>query len=332
MRFFSPTSLFAVLSLCVATTRAIPGAAQTASPAAAATAPTPGSAAVAAPTTAIAPAAAATPAPPPILPLTEPLTGLALMPPAKLADLAAERIRAASHRLQDYIYLDTEHNQNYIEGALVVDHTTVSESIFIGGLPYLRKISVDGHPLAGKDLAQENKLYDNAVKERTSLNEDTRARLMKHSLGKNTDDLDHLDAHYKIEVPGHQILDDHDCLIIDAVPLPGTVNTALQRHIQIAIDQATRNVINVHIEYLADDNGFLKGTLLNTRYHLLGGTIALPYAQTMDSVVQIPQLLNKKIHVVKSHTYSDYRKFRATVTIENVEGPPPPENPPTTHP
>jgi hypothetical protein len=275
---------------------------------------------------------AAAPAQPPILPLDQPLTGLALLPPAKLADLAAERIRAASHRLQDYIYLDTEHNQNYIDGALVVDHTTVSESIFIGGLPYLRKISVDGHPLAGKELAEENKLYDKAVKERTSLNEETRARLMKHSLGKNTDDLDHLDAHYRIEVPGHQVLDDHDCLIVDAVPLPGTVNTALQRHIQIAIDTATHNVINVHIEYLADDNGFDKGTVLNTRYHLLGGTIALPYAQTMDSVVQIPQLLNKKIHVVKTHTYSNYRKFRATVTIENVEGPPPPENPPSAHP
>ena len=112
-------------------------------------------------------APSASPADPPITPLTEPLTGLAAMPPAQLADLAAERIHAASQRLQDYIYYDTEHNQNYIDGALVVDHTTVSESIFIGGLPYLRKLSVDGHPLAGKDLAQENKLYDNAVKERT---------------------------------------------------------------------------------------------------------------------------------------------------------------------
>ena len=295
-------------------------------------APTPPAAAAAAqvkPAPAAAPGQA--PAPNPILPLTPPLTGLAVLPPAKLANLAAERIRAASHRLEDYVYLDTEHNQNYIDGALVVDHTTVSESIFIGGLPYLRKISVDGHPLAGKDLAEENKLYDKAVKERTSLNEETRARLMKHPLGKNTDDLDHLDAHYHIEVPGHQVLDDHDCLIIDAVPLPGTINTALQRHIQIAIDTVTHNVINVHIEYLADDNGFLKGTLLNTRYHLLGGTIALPYAQALDTVVQIPQLLNKKIHVIKTHTYSNYRKFRATVTIENVEGPPPPE-PPTSRP
>ena len=262
----------------------------------------------------------------PILPLTQPLTGLALLPPAKLADLAAERIRAASHRLQDYIYLDSEHNQNYIDGALVVDHTTVSESIFIGGLPYLRKLSVDGHPLAGKDLAQENKLYDNAVKERTSLNEETRARLMKHDIGKKTDDLDHLASRFNVIIAGHQVLDDHDCLVIDATPIRGTTDPDLQRHIQIAIDPTTKNVINVRIEYLADDNGFDRGTLLETRYHLLGGTIALPYEQTFDSVVQVPQLLNKKIHVVKTHTYSNYRKFRATVTIESVDGPPPPEN------
>ena len=279
-------------------------------------------------TAASSPAAApATPADPPITPLTEPLTGLAAMPPAQLADLAAERIHTASQRLQDYIYYDTEHNQNYIDGALVVDHTTVSESIFIGGLPYLRKLSVDGHPLAGKDLAQENKLYDNAVKERTSLNEDTRARLMKHDLGKKTDDLDHLASRFNVQIPGEQMLDNHDCIVIDATPIRGTTDPDLQRHIQIAIDTVTHNVINVRIEYLADDNGFDRGTLLETRYHLLGGTTALPCQQTFDSVVQVPQLLNKKIHVVKTHTYSNYRKFRATVTIENVDGPPPPETP-----
>ena len=261
----------------------------------------------------------------PILPLTQPLTGLALLPPAKLADLAAERIRAASHRLQDYIYLDSEHNQNYIDGALVVDHTTVSESIFIGGLPYLRKISVDGTPLAGKDLALENKLYDKAVKERTSLNEETRARLMKHDLNNNRTDLDHLAERFHVEVAGQQILDDHDCIVLDITPVRGTTDPDLQRHMQIAIDTATRNVINLRIEYLADDNGFDKGTVLETRYRLLGGTTALPYRQAFDSVVQVPQLLNKKIHVVKSHTYSNYRKFRATVTIHEVEGPPPPE-------
>ena len=324
MRFFSRTTPFGVVSLLLASIPALPAIAQTTSPSGPSAAPAAAHAPMAA---APAPASAVSAPAVPILPLTQPLTGLALLPPAKLADLAAERIRAASHRLQDYIYLDSEHNQNYIDGALVVDHTTVSESIFIGGLPYLRKVSVDGHSLAGKELAEENKLYDKAVKERTSLNEDTRARLMKHSIGKNTDDLDHLDAHFQLTVPGHQVLDDHDCLIIDATPLPGTINPDFQRHIQIAIDTVTRNVINVHIEYLADDNGFDKGTVLNTRYHLLGGSIALPYEQTLDSVVQIPQLLNKKIHVVKSHTYSNYRKFRATVTIESVEGPPPPEPP-----
>ncbi len=305
MRFLPLTAVFAVVSLLM-----------------------PFSASDPAQTTASSSAAApATPADPPITPLTQPLTGLAAMPPAQLADLAAERIRAASQRLQDYIYYDTEHNQNYIDGALVVDHTTVSESIFIGGLPYLRKLSVDGHPLAGKELAQENKLYDNAVKERTSLNEDTRARLMKHDIGKKTDDLDHLASRFNVQIPGEQMLDNHDCIVIDATPIRGTTDPDLQRHIQIAIDTVTHNVINVRIEYLADDNGFDRGTLLETRYHLLGGTIALPYQQTFDSVVQVPQLLNKKIHVVKTHTYSNYRKFRATVTIESVDGPPPPETP-----
>jgi hypothetical protein len=319
MRFPTRTPLFAVASLLLACAAAI--AQSTQAPGA-----TQGPSAPAAPTATTAAPPATPPADPPILPLSDPPTGLAVLPPSQLSDLAAEHIRAASVRLQDYIYLDTEHNQNYIDGALVVDHTTVSESIFIGGLPYLRKLSVDGHPLAGKDLAQENKLYDNAVKERTSLNEETRARLMKHDIGKKTDDLDHLASRFNVIIAGHQVLDDHDCLVIDATPIRGTTDPDLQRHIQIAIDPTTKNVINVRIEYLADDNGFDRGTLLETRYHLLGGTIALPYEQTFDSVVQVPQLLNKKIHVVKTHTYSNYRKFRATVTIESVDGPPPPEN------
>jgi hypothetical protein len=313
MRFPTRTPLFAVASLLLACAAAI--AQSTQAPGA-----TQGPSAPAAPTATTAAPPATPPADPPILPLSDPPTGLAVLPPSQLSDLAAEHIRAASVRLQDYIYLDTEHNQNYIDGALVVDHTTVSESIFIGGLPYLRKLSVDGHPLAGKDLAQENKLYDNAV------NEETRARLMKHDIGKKTDDLDHLASRFNVIIAGHQVLDDHDCLVIDATPIRGTTDPDLQRHIQIAIDPTTKNVINVRIEYLADDNGFDRGTLLETRYHLLGGTIALPYEQTFDSVVQVPQLLNKKIHVVKTHTYSNYRKFRATVTIESVDGPPPPEN------
>jgi hypothetical protein len=322
MRFSTRTPLFAAVSLLLVCAAAAAQSPQTPGPA---QAPSTAAAAVPASTAAAGTAPSTPPVEPPILPLADPPTGLAVLPASQISDLAAERIRAASVRLQDYIYIDTEHNQNYIDGALVVDHTTVSESIFIGGLPYLRKLSVDGHPLAGKDLAQENKLYDNAVKERTSLNEETRARLMKHDIGKKTDDLDHLATRFNVMIAGHQVLDDHDCLIIDAIPIRGTTDPDLQRHIQIAIDMATRNVINLRIEYLADDNGFDRGTLLETRYHLLGGTIALPYQQTFDSVVQVPQLLNKKIHVIKTHTYSNYRKFRATVTIENVDGPPPPE-------
>ena len=313
-------SLFAVVCLLL-----LAPATALAQSAPAAPAVVPPSAAAALAAAAPAKVPASDPPPPPITPLTPPFTGLAAMPAAQLADLAAERIRAAAHRLQDYVYLDTEHNQNYIDGALVVDHTTVSESIFIGGLPYLRKISVDGTPLAGKDLALENKLYDKAVKERTSLNEETRARLMKHDLNNNRTDLDHLSERFHVEVAGQQILDDHDCIVLDITPVRGTTDPDLQRHMQIAIDTATRNVINLRIEYLADDNGFDKGTVLETRYRLLGGTTALPYRQAFDSVVQVPQLLNKKIHVVKSHTYSNYRKFRATVTIHEVEGPPPPE-------
>ena len=242
----------------------------------------------------------------------------ASMTPAQLADVAARGIQATNLFTEKYTYTETEHIQNYIDGQLQVDHTTVFENIFIHNLPYMRKTSVDGKPLAGKDLKHETALYDEAVKKRTSLDMATRANLERHALRTSSrTDLDKLAANFDLSVPGHEDVDGHDCVILDAVPKPGSIAAINARHIRIDIENTSQVVLNIRIEFLADDSGFSKGSVLDTHYALVNG-VPLASHQTWDTTVRFAELMNKAIRIHRDITYTNYRRFHATVTIKMV--------------
>jgi hypothetical protein len=244
--------------------------------------------------------------------------------PAELARIAAEKLNAIAQASSHYTYYQTELNQQTMDGALVVNHTTVYESIFLGGLPYLHRISLDGAPLGGKELARENKLYDEALRDRRSLDAETRARLNK-SLTRSTSrtDLDQLATYFHLHSDGLQTLDNHTCFLLDATPIPGLDVPSVQRHIRIALDATTLDLVDISIEFLADDSGFSKGTLIHTRYAPVAG-VNLPAEQDFDTVIVFKELLNKPVKVHKVLTFSNYRRFRATVTIKMADGEPPP--------
>jgi len=255
----------------------------------------------------------------PAAPAPKPPTGppnLARMSPAQIANLAAYNIALASLAVSHYTYKETEHNQNFIDGQLVVDHTTVTENIFINNLPYMRKIMVDGKPLEGKELKAEQKLYDQAVKERRALDAGTRIAIEKHAVRTTSPNIDRLSTVFQLKLDGHQTIDGEDCVILDAMPPAGNTNPDLAQHIRIALEADTGDVLDVNVEFLADDNGFAKGSVLHTHYAIIGAN-TLPDHQTWDTVVTFKELLGKPITIHRDITYTDYKRFRTTVTIKS---------------
>jgi hypothetical protein len=235
--------------------------------------------------------------------------------PAALADVAARGISASSLMTEKYTYTEAEHIQNFIDGKLQVDHTTVTENIFIKGLPYMRKVSVDGKPLTGKDLKRENALYDDAVKKRTALDEATRADMQRHAFRSSSrTDLDHLADNFQLSIQGHETVDGLDCIILDATPKPENTSTANARHIRMDIETRDLVVLDIRIEFLADDNGFAKGSVLDTHYTMLNG-VPLASHQDWDTTVTFKELMNKAIRIHRDIAYTNYRRFHATVTI-----------------
>jgi hypothetical protein len=254
------------------------------------------------------------PAPAPKAPVGPP--NLAKMSPGQIANLAAYNIALASLAVSHYTYKEIEHNENFIDGQLVVNHTTVTENIFINNLPYMRKIMVDGKPLEGKELKAEQKLYDQAVKERRALDASARIAIEKHAVRTTSPNIDRLSTVFQLKLDGHQTIDGQDCVVLDAMPPAGNANPDLAQHIRIALEADTGDVLDVKVEFLADDNGFAKGSVLHTHYAIIGAN-ALPDHQTWDTVVTFKELLGKPITIHRDITYIDYKRFRATVTIKS---------------
>jgi hypothetical protein len=246
------------------------------------------------------------------------------MAPIDLATAAVLNLEHADTLPGHYTFLKTEQVQEIIDDKLVADHTTGFESVFIGGLPYLRRISYDGKPLSDKEQKAEQKLYDKAVKDRTGLSEATRLALAKHASRNAVLNYNRVPFDFALKLDGHTTVDGIDCVVLDALPLPTSVAPSQQLHLRLAIDPDGLQVLDIHKEFLAADNGFDKGTVVEARYELHEGNPLLA-EQTLDTVVRFKELLNKPIHVHQVTRYTNYRRFRATVTIEAVHELPPDE-------
>ena len=247
-----------------------------------------------------------TPAPPT-------LSDISRMSATDLAHEAARRLQESARQEEHYTYLITERNQNFINGMKVIDRTTGTENIFIGGQPYLHKISEEGQPLTGKALMQEEKLYTQALHDHVALTNEARARAMNHNTRGFSNNIDRLADDFVLKIDGHKDIDGHDCVMLDATPKPGAP-AQLQRHIRLAIDVKSHAVLDFNMELLATDNEFSKGSVIQTRYHEINGVV-LPYEQTFDTVATFKELVNTPIQVHRVRTFTNYRRFKSTVTI-----------------
>ena len=249
--------------------------------------------------------------------------------PADLTHAFVQHQTSVPDSQQDYTFFILHRDLNYIHGKLSDDQSYKSEQVFIAGLPYVHRLERNGKPLQGKELQHENELYAKTLQERTGLTDGVRRKLL-HAKARTiqTYPLDQLESQFRPEVTGHPILDGHPAILLDLIPLHPDAPAPLQRHIVLTLDAANLNILQSHTEFLAPDNGFSKGTVIEFRNGYLNGVL-LPAATTFDSTVQVKRVLVPvDVHDISTDTYTNYRRFTTTVTLKytpdpGVAAPPP---------
>jgi hypothetical protein len=126
--------------------------------------------------------------------------------PVSLLRPAFEKIDQAKGAYTRFTFLDLNHNMNFNEkGKESADETHLYDVTYIGDLQYSRLLEIDGKPLTGKELAQEQERYDDAVREHSALDDAARAKILHQSM-KNFGfslSLSDLSAKYQNTIAGH---------------------------------------------------------------------------------------------------------------------------------
>lgn len=230
-------------------------------------------------------------------------------------DIATDAVAhfiATIRQQANYTFLDTEHDLSYIDGKRNDERTTVSETIELEGMPYTRKLQIDGKPLSGKALAYEQQLYDRAIKERSSV-DDLRAKESKSVQYKTDTSFNRLPLDYTNRVIGHESFGGRACVELLFEPKP-EVSPAPTKKITLWIDLATHDVLRIDQVLLVTENKILAGSIYSYRFTPVD-SVLLENQLIADVTWNEAHLHDKRIHLIATHTYTNYRRFRTTVTI-----------------
>jgi len=233
-------------------------------------------------------------------------------PTPSLATDAVAHLVGNFQQQAHYTYLDTEHDLSYIDGKRNEEKSTLSETVELEGQAYTRKLQINGKPLTGKALAHEQQLYDEAIKERRSV-ADLRAEEGKSFHHKSSTTIDRLSFDFTNRVIGHESMDGHACVQVLFEPKP-EVSPAPTKKFTLWVDTATHDVLRFDQELLVVENNLLPGSTFSTRFAPVDG-VMLQQQFIVDSYWNEPIFHNKRVHIIGTHSYTNYRRFRTTVTI-----------------
>ena len=236
---------------------------------------------------------------------------------AELTRLYVQQAEDGQDEKQNYTFLIHAHNLTYRNGRVTNDSTSDSEQVFIGGLPYIRRLAKDGKPLVGKDLKHENELYEKAVKERGGLTEEDR---MKATNMKKTGitflPRDHFVSDFHQEILGHALVDGHDCILLDLTPLSKSEPDQLQLHIRLSIESTTFKLVEYRVETLGQIGNFVKGSVFEERDFYMD-KVWLPVSSKIDALVGEGDT-SRTVHFVDTDEFTHYRRFRTSATIHDA--------------
>ena len=231
--------------------------------------------------------------------------------PNALLRPALAKMAAAAHSKTRFTYFDLSHTMNFDEkGRTTSDMSKLFEVTYIGNLQYSRLMQTDDGPLRGKELAAEQKRYDDSVRAHAGLNDASQSQVLYTQLGSYGINLTAggLASQYHSTIAGVALLPFCSCIMVDSTPLPG----APQRKYRMWVDPAKEQLLRLESTLLADDGQDMKGGVLTIIWTYIDG-IPLISKSHFDVKVRLNQ--KRSVHVIADHSYLRYRRFSATTKI-----------------
>ncbi len=226
---------------------------------------------------------------------------------AKLEDTAESKVR--------FTYRDLSHTQNFDgKGKRTVDLTELFDVTYLSGLEYSRLLAVDGRPLAGKALRQEQEHYDAAVRERSSLDGAARAKFDHHIQKDAGIDLKALADGYRDRIVGHEPINGQDCVVIEAIP--GAGGGAKSYRLWLDVDRA--QIVRLDFLQLSREGEMLEGTRGSKFWTYIEGSPLVSHS-AVEAMYEING--GERIRVLADHSYSEFRRFSATSTVLPADAP-----------
>jgi hypothetical protein len=125
--------------------------------------------------------------------------------------------------------------------------------------------------------------------------------------------IDRLTLDFTSRIVGHDPTEAHACIQLLFEPKAG-ISPAPTKKFTLWVDLATHEVLRFDQELLVTENNLLPGSVFSYRYEPVDGVL-LEHQFIGDFYWNEPALHNKRIHLIGTHTYTNYRRFRTTVTI-----------------
>jgi negative regulator of sigma E activity len=228
--------------------------------------------------------------------------------PSALLKPAFQKLSRGPQSKTRFTYFDRNHLQNFDEkGKKYVDVTQLFEVTYIGDLEYARLLEIDGKPLAGRELKKEQERYDQAVRDRSALDDNARAKIQHRKVKKFDVKLDHFSTQYRSSIAGREEVNGRECVVIDATPLAD----APQKHFRIWIDPAKQEMLQMETTMLADEEDKMSGSKV-TQAWIFIDDVPLLSESHFDTRILAGK---KQIHVISDHTYTQFRRFSVTTKI-----------------
>ncbi len=240
--------------------------------------------------------------------------------PGTLIEKAIAASKDTSSRTR-YTYFKLDHLKNsyrehvFFGKRTFVDTTTLYEFTWIGDLPYGRVVEVQGRPLTGEALAQEQARYDQAVADHSGLGVVARAKINHMGLiGSDIKLTDLLTPAYRLTEIRQETIDGHLTHVIDCVPIPSTdtLYPAATRHAQLWITDSGA-ILRKTFDVLADEPELLRGSHVQFDSQLINGDLV-----PLHDLVHVYFFLaprNAVIVLDGESTYTRYRRFNVTTRI-----------------
>lgn len=254
------------------------------------------------------------------------------VPPDQIRELlrrSEENDLENDKRQRDYAYLEREERHHLDgHGAVKKIEARTSEVLEIYGEPVERVTAKDGKPLSAEDAKKEDEKIQKIIDKRKNESEsDRRRRLEKEEKAREEDRkfvLEIADA-FDFRFVGSEVIDGHDCWVLDGVPRPGYEPKNREAHIltkfrgRIWIDKAETQWLRLDVTAI-DTISF---GLVLARIHK--GTRVVVEMTRVNDEVWLPKHvefhIDARLAMFKSYdedveqTFWDYRKFRSQSKI-----------------